>query len=71
MKKSIALTNPSSKAVTYMVTLEGSSDFSIDGDSISLDPKFFGILCPGVARDRDVPKLGTREVVFTGALVRN
>jgi hypothetical protein len=38
---------------------------------ISLDPKFFGILCPGVARDRDVPKLGTREVVFTGALVRN
>jgi len=39
MKKSIALTNPSSKPVTYMVTLEGSSDFVIEGDSISLDPK--------------------------------
>ena len=38
-KKSIALTNPSNKPVTYAVTLEGNSDFSMESDSVSLDPK--------------------------------
>jgi len=39
MKKSISLTNPSGKSISYMVTLEGCQDFAIESDTVSLDPK--------------------------------
>jgi hypothetical protein len=39
MKKSIALTNPSGKSISYQVTLEGCQDFSIESNTVSLDPK--------------------------------
>lgn len=39
MKKSIALTNPSSRPISYMVTLEGCADFSMETSQITLDPK--------------------------------
>lgn len=39
MKKSIALTNPSSRPISYMITLEGCDDFSNEFSQITLDPK--------------------------------
>jgi hypothetical protein len=39
MRKSIALTNPSSKPISYAVTLDGCDDFSTELQHISLDPK--------------------------------
>jgi hypothetical protein len=37
--KNIELTNPSKKAITYNVQLQGSSDFSIKDDQIRIEPK--------------------------------
>lgn len=39
MTKNIELTNPSKKAITYNVQLQGSSDFSIKDDQIRIEPK--------------------------------
>eukprot|EP00931_Biecheleriopsis_adriatica_P036216 TRINITY_DN2086_c0_g1_i7.p1 TRINITY_DN2086_c0_g1~~TRINITY_DN2086_c0_g1_i7.p1 ORF type:complete len:2928 (-),score=554.29 TRINITY_DN2086_c0_g1_i7:9-8792(-) len=39
MTKNIELTNPSKKAITYLVQLVGSSDFSIKDEQIKLEPR--------------------------------
>jgi len=39
MTKNIELTNPSKKAITYFVSLQGSSDFSIKEDQIKIESK--------------------------------
>jgi hypothetical protein len=40
--KNIMVTNPTKKALTYLVKLEGMSDFSIENDSIMILPKQTG-----------------------------
>lgn len=39
MTKNIELTNPSKKAITYNVQLQGSSDFSVKESTIKIEPK--------------------------------
>mmetsp|Transcript_76352 Transcript_76352/g.221693 ORF Transcript_76352/g.221693 Transcript_76352/m.221693 type:complete len:2886 (+) Transcript_76352:129-8786(+) len=39
MTKNIELTNPSKKAITYNVKLQGSSDFSVKEEMIKIEPK--------------------------------
>ena len=57
MKKSIALTNPSGKGVSYQVTLEGCQDFAIEAETVALDPKsvtqFLVSLTPRFSRPQE------------------